>query len=77
MVWGSRVGIRLAELPETLLECMLLCYTNAVELAWRQSGIDVLSCPSTRLLIDGFDILSPGSQCLILGKVVFPVMYGA
>jgi hypothetical protein len=57
------VGIRLAKLPEMLLEGALPCCANAVELAWRQAGIELLSGPGNRLLIDGFDVLSPEAQC--------------
>src|SRR5947209_12878681 len=66
--------MRLTELPETLLEGVLLCHAHAVALAWRQGGFEFLFGPGYRLLIDGFDILGPASQFLILGKIVFQIM---
>lgn len=74
-VLGSKsVGVRLAKLPEMLLEGVLLCHAKAVELAWRQSGIEWLLDPGNRLLIDRFHILGPGQQNLILGIELLEIM---
>lgn len=74
VVRGGRVGIRLAELPETLLEGVVLPHAQRGELAWRQARIELLLGPGHRLLLDGFDLLGPQVDCLILRKVVFQVM---
>src|SRR5947209_3063293 len=77
MLWSRGVGIRLAELPEALLEGVLLCHPNTIALAWREVGIQFLCYPSHGLLIDGFDVLGPPSQLLVVGKIVFELMHVA
>ena len=67
MLWSSRVGIRQAELPESLLENVLLRHANPFLLAWRQASIELLFGPGNRLLIHGFDIFGPGQQNLVMG----------
>jgi hypothetical protein len=71
------MSIRLAKLPETLLEGMLLCHADAIALAWGQVSIEWLLGPSNGLLIEGFEVLGPPSQFLVEGKIVFEVMHVA
>jgi hypothetical protein len=51
------MGIRLATLPQALLEDMLLRHAHPFKFVWRQSEIRFLPGPGHRCLIDGFDIL--------------------
>jgi hypothetical protein len=69
------MSIGLAELPQTLLEGMLVRHTNPLLVAWRLARIRWLSCPGNGLLIERFDLLGPASQLLIVGKIVFEVMH--
>ena len=74
MLRGSRMSSGLAEFPELLLEDVLLPQANTFLLAWRETGIGFLPCPSYRLLIDGFDILRPGEQEVIVGVQFLEIM---
>src|SRR5712692_11036963 len=74
MLRNGRVSIRLAELPEPLLEGTLVYHANVLLLAWRQPGVAVLGHPGHGLLIERFDLLGPAEQFLILGKSVFQLM---
>ena len=69
------MSIRLAELPELLLEGTLVRHANLLLLAWRQPWIGVLCYPGHGLLIERFDVLGPGSQLLVLGEIVFQFMH--
>ena len=69
------MSIRLAELPEPLLEGMLLRHAKLLLLAWRQPWIAILRDPGHGLLIERFDVLGPGSQLLVLGEIVFQFMH--
>src|SRR2546430_8865600 len=66
--------IRLAELPQTLLEGMLLRHAHPLLVAWGEPRIGRLFYPGHGLLIEPFDFLGPRSQRLIVGKSLFEVM---
>src|SRR5947209_15754215 len=53
---------------------MLVRHTSLMLLVWRHSWIGVVYDPGHRLLIERFDVLGPGVQLLILGKIIFQVM---
>ncbi|MFL5627723.1 MAG: hypothetical protein ACJ788_19260 [Ktedonobacteraceae bacterium] len=64
----------MAELPQPLLEDMLVHHAHPLLVAWRQPRIRWLSCPGHGLLIERFDVFGPGSQILIVWKSVFELM---
>ncbi len=69
------MGVGLAELPELLLEDMLLGHANLLLVAWRPGRINSLFSPGYSLLIERFDLLSPLPQLLVIGEIVFQFMH--
>src|SRR5450755_1840438 len=68
------MSIRLAELPQALLEGVLLRHAKLLLLSWRQRGIRWLLRPSESLVIESLDVRGPGLQRLILGEVFLELM---
>ncbi len=69
------MSVGLADLPELLLEDMLLGHANLLLVAWRPGGINSLFYPGHGLLIERFDLLSPLPQLLVIGEIVFQFMH--
>src|SRR5947209_7806380 len=77
MVRGRRVCKRLRDLPEALLEDVLLRHACLVLLGRGKTGIRTVFRPGDGLFVEGFDGFGPGEQLLIVRAILFEVMHVA
>lgn len=68
------MSVGLADLPQLVLESVLVRHTKLVLLAWRQGGINSLCGPAERLLIEHCNLLGPLPQLLVLWEILFHLM---